>query len=254
MANIRGTITLFKRETKRFMKVYMQTVLSPVLSNLLYLAIFGLSLKRTVELGDGITYLQFLVPGLIIMGIVNNAFQNPSSSMIIMKYQGLIGDLMSIPLRSSEIMLAMISSAVLRAFIVGTATLVTGLIFVSFANYSVLIILLASLLVALFFAFLGMIVGIWAEDFDKVAFILNFILMPLIFLGGVFYPVTSLPPLFKTLSGFNPLVYMIDMLRYGFTGMNEFSILYSFIIVGFCVLILGSVAYFMLQKGYRLKN
>jgi ABC-2 type transport system permease protein len=236
------------------MKVYLQTILSPVLSNLLYLAIFGLSLKRTVELGGGMTYMQFLIPGLIIMGIINNAFQNPSSSIVIMKYQGLISDLMSIPLKRSEIMLAIISSAVLRGFIVGAATLATGLIFVSFTNFNIFVILTASLLVALFFSFLGMIVGIWAEDFDKVAFILNFILMPLIFLGGVFYPITSLPSLFKTLSSFNPIVYMIDMLRYGFTGVNEFPVILSFLIVSVSVFILGLISYLMLKKGYHLQN
>ncbi len=254
MANYRGTVTLFKRETKRFLKVYTQTIFSPVISNLLYLAIFGLSMKRAIPMEGDVTYLQFLVPGLIMMGIINNAFQNPSSSIVIMRYQGLLESLMTIPLKRIEILIAFMGSAVLRGLIVGTATLITGLFFVSFTTISIPIILFASITVALFFGFAGLVAGIWATEFDKIAFLTNFVLMPLIFLGGVFYPISSLPPLFANVSSFNPIVYMIDLLRYGFTGVNDFSLIFSMGIISTATIAMGIIAYTLLARGYKLQN
>lgn len=253
MANYRGTWTLFMRETRRFMRVYMQTLLAPVISNLLYLAIFGISIQRSFSI-EGLSYLQFLVPGLIMMGIINNAYQNTSSSLTIMKYQGLITDLASIPLKKIEILIAMASSATLRGLLVGIVTLITASFFVSFPYTSIFVILLSSILVALFFAFAGMIVGIWADEFDRQAFIANFILMPLIFLGGVFYPVSQLPGIFAKISSFNPIVYMIDLLRYGFTGVHEYSLLLGFSVISTFTLIAGLAAFFMLKSGYKIQS
>lgn len=253
MANPRGTWTFFKRESKRFMRVYMQTILAPVISNLLYLAIFGISIQRNVNI-QGLSYLQFLVPGLIIMGIINNTYQNSSSSLTIMKYMGLITDLSSLPLKRWEILLAMTASSVVRGFIVGVMTLITAVFFVSFNFYSIISILTASLLVAMFFSFAGIIVGIWADEFDQQAFIANFLLMPLIFLGGIFYPITQLPEFFQKISQLNPLVYMIDLLRYGFTGVHEFSLMIDLSSLTGLTLIAGLVSYFMLCSGYKIQT
>lgn len=254
MSNFRGTWTLFKRETMRFMKVYMQTLLAPVVSNLLYFAIFGISLHRSIPEIDGVSYLAFLVPGLIILGVVNNAYQNPSTSILIMKYQGLLGDMMSIPLKRFELLMAFTCSAVLRAMIIATMTYLTSLFFVDFNYTSISIIIISSLLVSFFFSFFGLIVGIWAEDFDKMAFVQNFLLMPLIFLGGVFYPVSSLPATFAGLSSLNPLVYMINLIRYGFTGILEFPLITSFMVTGIGTFLLGLFAYLLLRSGYKLQN
>ncbi|MEK7673064.1 MAG: ABC transporter permease [Patescibacteria group bacterium] len=255
MSNRLGTWTLFKRENKRFMKVWLQTIFAPVVSNLLFLTVFGLSLHRNSgDVLEGVSNLQFIVPGLIIMGLINNAYQNPSSSIIIMKFQQLIQDLMIIPLKKIEIFIAFIGSAVLRAFIVGGVTYLTSLFFVDFPYHSVSLILLTSLLVSLFFSFLGMILGIWADVFDKQAFVQNFVLMPLIFLGGVFYPITSLPGIFQKISQANPIVYMIDLLRYGFTGVHEFSITLSLTILTAGVLILGTTNYLILRSGWKLHS
>lgn len=253
MNNPRGTWTLFLRETKRFMKVYLQTILAPVVGNLLFLAIFGLSISRDVPI-EGVTYLQFLVPGLIIMGIINNAYQNPSSSLIIMKYQGLISDLMTIPLKRGEIFLAFMGSAVLRAFIIGIMTFLTASFFVDFPYYSIPMIFLTATLVALFFSSLGFAVGVWAKEFDQQAFIQTFILVPLTFLGGVFYPVSKLPEFFHQISRANPIVYMIDLLRYGFTGIHEFSIIGGLSVISAVTIFTTFFAYYLLHTGYRLQN
>lgn len=235
------------------MKVYMQTILAPVVSNLLYFAIFGISLNRTVPI-EGINFLQFLVPGLITMGLINNAFQNPSSSMIQMKYQGLISDLMSIPLNRLEIFIAFISAAILRALIVGFVTFLTAIFFVDFTYNSIPTIIFTALMISLFFSSLGLIVGMWAKEFDKLAFFQNFLLMPLIFLGGVFYPITKLPGIFQTVSHFNPIVYMIDLLRYGFLGVHELPTNLSLLILTTATLLSSAIAYQLLKKGYQLQN
>ncbi len=252
--NIWGTWTLFKRETWRFLKVYMQTLLAPVMSNLLYFAIFGLSLHRAIPDIQSVSYLAFLVPGLILMGIINNSYQNPYSSLIIMKYQGLIGDLMTIPLSRGAILFAFTASAVLRGLLVGLMTYLTAIFFVDFTYESVATIFAAAILVSLFFSFLGIFTGIWADEFDKAAFLQNFILQPLIFLGGIFYPISSLPGVMKTISNFNPIVYMIDLFRYGFTGVHEYSLSLSLMVVSSLTLALGLVCYFMLQRGWKLQN
>lgn len=254
MNNAYGTWTLFKRESRRFLKVYLQTIFAPVVSNLLFLTVFGLSISRSTETIQGLPYLEFIVPGLIMMGIINNTYQNPSSSIIIMKYQGIIYDLLTIPLKKWEIFISFIGSAVLRGFIVGGVTYLTATFFVDMAYHSIPMIFLTALLVSLFFGFLGMIVGIWAREFDQQAFIQNFILMPLIFLGGVFYPITSLPEKFQIISQFNPIVYMIDLLRYSFTGVHEFPISISLTILSAGVVLLGTIAYTILAKGWRLQN
>lgn len=254
MSNPIGTLTLFRRETMRFLKVYMQTIFAPVISNLLFLMIFGLSLNRAAQAIEGLSYLEFMVPGLVMMGIINNAFQNPSSSIMIMKYQGVIQDLMIVPLKKSEVLLAIISSAVLRGMIVGVITLLTALFFVIPDFTSVFVILSSSILVSLMFGLLGLLVGIWSEDFDKVAFIQNFILMPMIFLGGVFYPITTLPGIFQTISSFNPIVYMMNALRYGFTGFAEFSLPLSFTILIGGVILLTIIDYLILRSGWKMQT
>ncbi len=252
--NIWGTWTLFKRETWRFLKVYLQTLLAPVISNLLYFAIFGLSLHHTIPDINGVTYLQFLVPGLILMGIINNSYQNPYSSLVIMKYQGLISDLLTIPLSRGAILFAFTASALLRGLLVGTMTYLTATFFLDFNYVSIPMIFTAAILVSLFFSFLGVFTGIWANDFDKAAFLQNFVLQPLIFLGGIFYPISSLPGVMKTISNFNPIVYMIDLFRYGFTGLHEYPLSLSLMVVSSLTLALGLVCYFILQRGWKLQN
>ena len=254
MANPIGTWTLFSRENKRFLKVYKQTVFAPVISNLLFLAIFGLSVQRTIPGYEEVPYLAFLVPGLIMMGIINNAFQSPSSSIMIMKYQGLIQDILTIPLNTCEKLIGFIGSGVLRGLLVGAVTYITAIFFVDLSYASIPIILITSILVSIIFSFFGFLIGVWAKEFDKQALVMNFILMPLIFLGGVFYPVTALPDLFQKISLYNPIVYMINLLRYGFTGIEEFSVVFSLSVTAALTALLAIVSYFVLKSGWKLQT
>lgn len=254
MLNPLGTWTFFRRETKRFMRVYLQTVLSPIVSNLLYLAVFGVSLHRALPEVEGISYLAFLVPGLVAMGIINNSFQNPSSSIMIAKYQGIITDILTIPLKWSEILFAYLSSALLRGLIVGSVTLATMSFFVDFTYPAIGYIIVSAILLGIFFGAIGVIIGIWANEFDQFSLIQNFVLTPLLFLGGVFYPLQQLPEKFQVISQFNPIVYMIDILRYGFTGIHAFPPLYSLSIVAGMTVAAVTAAYLLLRSGWKLQT
>lgn len=254
MSNFYGTWTLLKKENKRFLKVWMQTILAPVISNLLFFAVFGLSLHRAIVEINGVGYLQFLVPGLIMMGISNSAFQNPSSSIIIMKYQGLIGDLMTIPLKSFELLIAYITSAVFRGLLIGFITYLSSIYFIDFTYQSIPIIFVSAVLISLFFSFLGLFIGIWANEFDKSAFVSNFVLTPLTFFGGVFYSIKSLPEPFNTISSYNPIFHMINLLRYGLTGASEFPISISLWGTLAVTIFIGGVSYLALRCGWHLQN
>lgn len=245
---------MFQRENRRFMKVWLQTLLAPVINNLLYFTVFGIALHGSITNVQGATYLQFLVPGLITMGIINNAYQNPSSSIIMMKYQGLISDLMTLPLKKSEILLSFTASGVLRALTVGLVTFVTAIFFVDFSFYSIPMILFSAIMIALFFSFFGFFMGIWADEFDRQAAFQNFILMPLTFLGGVFYPITQLPEMVQKISHLNPIFHMINLCRYGFTGIVEFPIIYSAIILTSLTFAIAAICFFTLRSGWKLQN
>lgn len=254
MANLIGTWTRFKRESQRFLRVYLQTLLAPVVSNLLYLAIFGLSLNKAIPNIEGISYLQFITPGLIMMEIINNALQNPSSSLMISKYQGHIIDLLIIPLQKFEILFAYIASAIFRAFLVGFITYLTLIFFVDFLYTSIILIFITAFLVSLFFSFLGFFIGIWAKEFDQLSLVQNFILMPMIFLGGVFYKISNLPPFFQKISSLNPIVYMIDLFRYSLTGVHDFNIYFSLSIISIASIFMGFVCYYILKTGWKIQN
>jgi ABC-2 type transport system permease protein len=254
MMNYYGIWTLFKRETNRFLKVYSQTVLAPVVSNLLFLTVFGLSLNRANPGFEGVSYLAFLVPGLVMSGIANNAFQNPSSSLIISKYTGVLPILMTIPLKRGAVLFAFIVSAVLRGMLVGFVTYLSAVFFVEMNYHSVIMIFVSGFLIALFFSFFGFIAGVWAKEFDNIAFITNFILTPMTFLGGVFYPISSLPETFQLISAFNPIVYMVDLMRYGFVGIGGYPLWMSLAVLIAFNLVSGTCAYLIIKSGWRLQN
>lgn len=253
--NFYGAYTLFKKEVNRFKKVWVQTVVSPLVSNLLFLAIFGLSLHRSMpELEGGITYLQFLVPGLVIMGMMNNAFQNSSSSIIIAKYNDTISDLLTIPLRPIEIQYAYTLAATVRGLIVGVVTYLSTLPFVQVPLKNLPLIIFSAVIINIAFGLLGLMVGIWSKEFDKIAAIQNFLLTPLIYLGGVFYSISILPETFQKVSSLNPFAYMIDLLRAAFIGTSTFPVQNSLIFVLGTVVVLHLITGWMLRTGYRIQN
>lgn len=253
--NQRGFYTLLKKEVMRFWAVLGQTVSAPVITALLYLLVFAQALQGRMVAGyAGIDYTQFLVPGLVMMTVIQNAFANTSSSLIQSKVMGNIVFTLMAPIGPIEWFGAYILAALVRAALVATAMLAVTLLFVRLPVEAPWALFAVFLLSAASLAALGIIAGLWAQKFDQIAAFTNFIVTPLSFLSGVFYSVHSLPTFWYTASHLNPFFYMIDGFRHGFFGHADVPIAQSLMwISGFFVLV-SSIAYWMLHTGYRMRK
>jgi ABC-2 type transport system permease protein len=246
--------TLFAKETLRFWKVAMQTVAAPVLTSLLYLLIFGYAFSGRVQVYDGVPYASFLVPGLVMMTVLQNAFANSSSSLIQSKITGNIVFILLPPLSYLEFFAAYVLASVVRGLAVGAGVLVFTVWFVELRVAAPLWILGFGVLGAALLGALGLIAGICSEKIDQLAAFQNFFILPLTFLSGVFYSIHSLPPFWQRLSHANPFFYMIDGFRYGFLGSSDFPPLASFAVVAASFLLVSSLALRLLQTGYKLRH
>ena len=248
-----GLWTLCCREVRRFFKVYMQTVLAPVVTTLLFYAVFALSLGSSVRVVGAVPYLVFLAPGLIMMAMTQNAFANTSSSLIIAKVQGNIVDVLMPPLSPGELMVAFTLGGVVRGLVVGVVTGVAIWLFLPFGLLHPGYALYHGLMAVIMLSLLGVVGGIWAEKFDHIAGVTNFVVTPLSFLSGTFYSVTSLPEPVQWLAYADPFFYMIDGFRYGFTGQCDGSLVAGLVMMLAGNLGLGFLAWRMLKTGYKLK-
>ena len=251
--NAIGLQTLFFKEVRRFLRVPGQTVLSPLVSTALYFVVFGYSLGGRVHSVDGQPYINFIVPGLVFLGIANNAFLNTSSSIFITKIQGTVVDLLAAPLQPMELLIGFVAGGMVRGLVVGVLTWVVAGFFTGFllAYFAATIGFL--ILVSYTFSVLGLLAAIWAEKFEQINFFPTFVMLPLTFLGGVFYSVQSLPEPWRTVSLVNPMVYMVEGLRYGMLGHRALSpILGGGILVALAVAATG-LAFQALRTGYKLK-
>jgi ABC-2 type transport system permease protein len=245
--------TLWRREANRFMKIKKQTIGAPLLETFLYISVFGAALGTRIDQLHGIDYVVFVIPGLIMMAWSINAFTNNSSSILQQKFQGAIQDQLSSPASPLELLLAFSFGGFMRGLAVAALTFIASSFLVDLPVEHVLVLIPALFLVGLFFSLLGVLIGVRAEQFDDVAFAQTFVLQPLIFLGGVFYSASLLPEPFQTLTHFNPIYYMINLVRYGFLGYSEASIALSLL-----ALTAATAALFMLNlrlfsRGYRLR-
>lgn len=248
-----GFYTLFYKELLRFWKVSFQTVLAPVLTALLYLLIFSHVLEEHVHVYPGVSYTAFLVPGLVMMAVLQNAFANSSSSLIQSKVTGNIIFMLLPPLSYLEFFLAFTLAASVRGFVVGLGVFLVTFLFVDVSLQQPLWIVLFAILGSGILGAMGIIAGIWAEKYDQLAAFQNFIIMPLTFLSGVFYSIHSLPEFWQGLSRFNPFFYMIDGFRYGFFGVSDVSPYLSMSIVTACFLALSFMTLALLKSGYKLR-
>ncbi len=248
-----GLWTLYAKEVRRFVKVYMQTIFGPVANSLLFLCIFVLALGGRSMQAGGVDYPHFLAPGLIMAAMMQNSFANTSSSLLMAKIQGNIVDILMPPLSSGELLTALVMGGLTRGLVVGLAVLVPTLFFVSLGMHSLGAILFFAVGASLMLSVLGLLGGIWSEKFDHLASVTNFIVMPLSFLSGTFYSIERLPEPFHLLALGNPFFYMIDGFRYGFTGYADGSVMVGAAIVTIADLVLLGIAYILLRKGYRLK-
>lgn len=249
-----GLSTLLKREIGRFASVYMQTLVAPMITTLLFYAIFALAFGGVARSMGDVSFMHFLAPGLIMMTMVQNAFANSSSSIVIAKFQGNIVDLLMPPLSPGEIFTGFVAGSVIRGLSVGICTALALRIFVPYEVFSFSLALLFAVLGNMMLGALGLAAGIWADKFDHVAAITNFIVTPLTFLSGTFYSINDLPETWQVLALYNPFFYMIDGFRFAFLGQSDGNYL-----IGLAVLVVMNVAlaalnFWMLRTGYKIKS
>ena len=249
-----GAGTLFRKEVLRFWKVAFQTVAAPVLTAVMYLLIFGHVLEDKVKVYDAVGYTRFLIPGLVMMSVLQNAFANASSSLIQSKITGNLVFLLLSPLSHRAWYVAYTGAAVVRGLVVGVSVLAVTGVFVPPGLAAPGWILVFGLLGAAMMGTLGLIAGLWAEKFDQLAAFQNFIIMPLTFLSGVVYSVHSLPPLWHFASRLNPFFYMIDGFRHGFFGVSDVSPWLSLAVVGSSFVVVATIALSLLRSGYKLRS
>lgn len=257
-----GWTMLFYKEVLRFWKVSFQTVAAPVLTAVMYLMIFGHVLEAHVQVYDGVSYTAFLIPGLVMMSVLQNAFANSSSSMVQSKIMGNLVFLLLTPLSHLSWFFAYALSAMVRGLLVGAGVLLAGVLFVwqsSVLNFSLmptqpLWVITFAVLGALMLGSLGLIAGLWADKFDQMAAFQNFIIMPMTFLSGVFYSIHSLPSFWQNVSHLNPFFYMIDGFRFGFFGQSDVSPWLSLGVVGVCLTLVSGIALHLLRTGYKIRG
>ncbi|MAW33939.1 MAG: metal-dependent hydrolase [Proteobacteria bacterium] len=249
-----GFYTLLYKELLRFWRVVFQTVAAPILTALLYLLIFSHILQDRVTVYIDVGYTQFLVPGLAMMSVLQNAFANGSSSIIQSKVTGNIVFLLLAPISNFQVFLAYLLASVIRGVSVGFGVVLASIIFINISTFNFFWIIIFAVLGAGILACLGLLAGIWAEKFDQVAVFQNFIVMPMTFLSGVFYSIHSLPEFWQQVSRSNPFFYMIDGFRYGFFGKSDVSPMVSFLVVGIVFLSLSAVTFNVIKSGYKLRT
>jgi ABC-2 type transport system permease protein len=245
--------SLLRREVNRFLKIKRQTVGAPLLETFLYISVFGAALGSRINTLHGFDYVVFVIPGLIMMAWAMNAFANNASSILQQKFQRAIDDQLSSPASPTELLLAFTFGGFLRGMLVAILTFGAASVLVGIPVENPHVLIPALFLVGFFFAQLGVLVGVRAEQFDDVSFYQTFVLQPLIFLGGVFYSGSLLPEPFRTLTHFDPVYYMIALVRYGFLGYSEVSIALSLGLLAVAALVLFAVNYRLFSRGYRLR-
>ncbi len=249
-----GSWTLFKKEVWRFLKVFVQTVLAPAVSTLLYLLVFGVVFEEAVVVYEGHSYSSFLIPGLVMMTLAQNAFANSSSSILQSKMNGNIIFMLLSPLSSLEVYSAFLGAAILRGLVTGGSVLLIAALLVPVEIHSFGLILLFALLSSGVLGALGIVAGVWSEKYDHLSAFQNFIILPLTFLSGVFFSIQDLSPFWQNVSSWNPVFYLIDGFRYGFLGVSDVSHLQSLMIAFTFLLLLSGVCVAILRSGYKLRG
>jgi len=253
-ANPRGAWTLFLRETRRFMKVKMQTIVAPALTAVLYLIVFRYAMGDRQVPGLNVDYFTFLIPGLVMMSMLQNSFANTSSSLITGKVMNVHIYLLMAPLSAVEVVLAFLAAAVVRALVVAVVLLAILMPFVGLGLEHAWMVVFYGLCGSVLMGGLGLIGGMWSRKFDDMAMISNFIIMPLTFLSGVFYSVKQLPPFWQQVNAFNPFFYLIDGFRHGFLGVGDTNPATAAWVVLAAVMLCIAACWWLWRSGWRLKE
>lgn len=252
--NIIGFTTLLGRECHRFLRLANQTIIPPLITAILFILIFGYSLGSRITNIQDISYMHFLIPGLVMMSVISSAYANTSSSLYIARFQGNIQELLVSSMSNFEIVLALVLGGVCRGVFVGFIVAVTAMVFTGISALHIGITLFYIVLVALIFSCAGFISAIWAEDFDRLSLFQNYILTPLTYLGGVFFSVDMLPPFWRHIALANPILYFVNGLRYGFLGISDVNLIYTGLAVLLLSIVLFWTCYTLFKRGYNIKT
>ena len=249
-----GFFTLTEREVSRFLRVWQQTIIPPMITSILFILIFGYSLGSRISAVAGVSYIGFIIPGLLMMGVIMSAYSNTSSSLYISKFQGQVQEYLVAPLSYWQIIFALTIAGVLRAILVGVGILAVSLLFTSLTVHSYAMLLFFIVMVSLLFSFAGIATALWAGNFDQMSVFATFLITPLTYLGGVFYSISMLPPFWGTVARFNPILYMVDGFRYGFIGITDVPLWHSVLLVLLLTVSFFVLCVWMFKKGYKLRT
>lgn len=247
-------ITLWRKEINRYMRIWVQTLVPPAITMSLYFVIFGSLIGSRVGEMGGFSYIEFIVPGLIMMSVITNSYSNVASSFYSTKFQRNVEELLVAPVPNYIIILGYIGGGVSRGILVGLIVTLVSILFVDIQIHNLMVLISMVFLTSVLFALGGLINAIFANSFDDISIIPTFILTPLTYLGGVFYSMSLLPDFWQNVSKVNPIIYMVNTFRYGFLGVSDIHIGYAFVIVCSFVLVLFYVALMLINKGVGLRN
>tara|TARA_B100000963_G_scaffold360539_1_gene391783 strand:- start:4422 stop:5234 length:813 start_codon:yes stop_codon:yes gene_type:complete len=253
LVNWVGAWTLYQKETLRFLNVWIQTIFSPLVSSLLFLLVLSLAIGSDRGNVLGVPFIIFLAPGLIAMQVIQQSFSHSSSSFMISKIQGNIVDLLYAPLSATEITISISLAAVTRSFVIAAVSILTFYLIIDIQIKHLFTLILFTFLSSFILGNVGIIAGLWAEKFDHMATVTNFVIVPLSFLSGTFYSIDRLPNILKTISKFNPFFYMIDGFRYSFIGVADGSVKIGIIYLTVLSFLTWLATYILFKKGYKIK-
>ncbi|HLC90448.1 MAG TPA: ABC transporter permease [Candidatus Nanoarchaeia archaeon] len=245
---------LAEREIKRIFRVWTQTIIPPIITAVLFIVIFGYSLGSRVTEVQGVSYLEFIIPGLLMMGVIMSAYANTSFSLFIARFHNMHQEWLSAPITYWQIIISLTIGGLVRGFVVGILILAVSLLATTITIYSIATLLFFIIMASLLFSFAGILTALWATNFDKLNVFTTFLITPLTYLGGVFYSTTMLPPFWATVAKFNPILYIIDGFRFGFIGLTDVPLWTSIIILSVLTLISFAVCVHLFKKGYHLKS
>lgn len=252
--NLTGFLTLAGREFRRVIRIWKQTLVPPIITTTLYFLIFGKLIGGRIGEMNGVSYMQFIAPGLVMMTAITASYVNTASSFFLSKFTRTYEELLVSPLSSHDIIWGYIIGSMMRGGLAGILVMLVSLCFVSFDIHSWAMILLTLMMTTIAFALGGFINAIYAKTFDDVGIIPTFVLTPLTYLGGVFYSISLLPEFWQTVSKFNPIVYMLNGFRYGFLGVSDVPVIYTFGVLLLFIVVLYSIAFSLMEKGVGLRS
>lgn len=247
-------LTIVRKEIRRFTRIWIQTITPPAVNALLYMLIFGGLIGSRIREIDGFAYMDYLVPGIIMMGIITNSYGNVVSSFFGSKLQKYIEELLVSPVSNITILAGYVTGGVARGITVGAVVSLVALFFTDLNPVHPLITISVAILTSVMFSLGGLINAVYAKTFDECSIVPNFVLTPLTYLGGIFYSISMLPPLAQTLSLFNPVLYMINGFRYGILGVSDIPLWQSYAVIGFFIAVLGTIAMTLLNRGIGIKS